>query len=72
MPTAASSTKTDDEGAGSLTSPNTIPEEGGSVADGMDDDKQGEDGADEDIAKVVISPPSPEAKARELPTPPPE
>lgn len=68
----ASSTKTDDEGAGGLMSPTTIPEEGGNIADSAED-RQGEDGAaDEDMAKVVISPPSPEIKARELPTPPPE
>lgn len=68
----ASSTKTDDEGAGGLMSPTTIPEEGGNIADAAED-RQGEDGAaDEDMAKVVISPPSPEIKARELPTPPPE
>jgi cytokinesis protein len=57
----ASSAKTDDEG---LLSP-TIPEEGDGTRDEENDDADA-------IGKVVISPPSPELKARDLPTPPPE
>ncbi|KAH7089838.1 hypothetical protein FB567DRAFT_619186 [Paraphoma chrysanthemicola] len=68
----ASSTKTDDE---SLMSP-PIPEEGagGGDEEGEQRTTQGEEGEEvgEGIGKVVISPPSPELKARELPTPPPE
>ncbi|KAF2033416.1 cytokinesis protein sepA [Setomelanomma holmii] len=59
----ASSAKTEDEG---LMSP-TIPEEG----DGTKEEEGNEEG-EEAIGKVVISPPSPESKGRELPTPPPE
>jgi cytokinesis protein len=58
----ASSAKTDDEGAGGVLSPTTIPEE----------EAHGEEAEGEEMGKVVISPPSPEAKGRELPTPPPE
>jgi cytokinesis protein len=58
----ASSAKTDDEGAGGVLSPTTIPEE----------EVHGEEAEGEEVGKVVISPPSPEAKGRELPTPPPE
>jgi cytokinesis protein len=65
----ANSSKTDDEGG--ILSPNTIPEEGGGdeslIATTMDG---GED--EEKVGKVVISPPSPEQKGRDLPTPPPE
>jgi cytokinesis protein len=56
----ASSAKTDDEGA---SAPTTILEEG------REDEPEAEA---EELGKVVISPPSPESKGRELPTPPPE
>jgi cytokinesis protein len=60
----ASSAKTDDEGA---SGPTTIPE------DGREDEAEGEAEAEaEELGKVVISPPSPDSKGRELPTPPPE
>jgi cytokinesis protein len=48
-------------------SPNTIPEEGGA-----DEATMMEGDEEEEVGEVVISPPSPEQKGRELPTPPPE
>lgn len=80
----AASAKSED---GGLLSPTTIPEEGGAASAGGSADggdaSGGPDGVTEDseimdaenpptTPVTVVHPPSPEQKARELPTPPPE